>query len=80
MYVASVVSDYLQPYGLQPARLLCSWDSPGKNYRSGLPCLLQGVFPTQGWNPPLLCLLHWQASSLLLAPPGKPPYMHTYIE
>jgi len=21
----------LQPYGLQPARLLCPWDSPGKN-------------------------------------------------
>ena len=26
-----VVSDYLQPHGLQPARLLCPWDSPGKN-------------------------------------------------
>ena len=22
----------------------------------------------------LLCLLHWQAGSLLLAPPGKPSY------
>ena len=21
----------LRPYGLQPARLLCPWDSPGKN-------------------------------------------------
>ena len=27
---------------------------------------------TQGWNPCLLCLLHWQAGSLPLAPPGKP--------
>ena len=27
----SVVSDSLQPPGLQPARLLCPWDSPGKN-------------------------------------------------
>ena len=34
--------------------------------------LLQGTFPTQGSNPHLLCLLHWQAGSLPLAPPGKP--------
>ena len=40
---------------------------------SGLPFpLLQGIFPTHGWNPSLLCLLHWQEDSLLLAPPGKP--------
>ena len=34
--------------------------------------LLQGIFPTQGLNPHLLCLLHWQECSLPLAPPGKP--------
>ena len=34
--------------------------------------LLQGVFPTQVSNPLLLCLLHWQAGSLPLAPLGKP--------
>ena len=28
--VTSVVSDSLQPYGLQPARLLCPWDSAGR--------------------------------------------------
>ena len=27
----SVVSDSLQPHGLQPTRLLCPWNSPGKN-------------------------------------------------
>ena len=26
--------------------------------------LFQGIFLTQGWNLPLLCLLHWQASPL----------------
>ena len=47
-------------------------DSPGKN--TGVSChfLLQGIFPTEGLNPGLLHLLHWQADSLLLAPPGKP--------
>ena len=29
--VPSVMSNSLQPYGLYPARLLCPWDSPGKN-------------------------------------------------
>ena len=26
----------------------------------GYHALLQGIFPTQGSNPQLLCLLHWQ--------------------
>ena len=30
-----------------------------------------GVFPIQGSNAPLLRLLHWQAGSLPLAPPGS---------
>ena len=30
------------------------------------------IFPTQGLNLCLLCLLHWQAGSLPLAPPRKP--------
>ena len=47
----------LQPYGLQPARLLCLWDSPGKN--TGVVCcsLLQGIFLNQDLKC-LLCLLH----------------------
>ena len=40
---------------------------------TGVDChfLLQGIFPTEGSNPCLLYLLHWQAGSLPLAPPGK---------
>ena len=67
----SVLSDF-QPK-LQPTRLLCPWDSPGKNTGVNSHALLQGIFPTQGSNPCLLCLLHWQAGSLPLAPPGKFP-------
>ena len=66
------MSDSLQLYGLQPTRLLCPWDFLGKNTRVGCHFPLQGIFPTQGYNPRLLCLLHWQAGSLPLAPPGKP--------
>ena len=42
-----------------------------REYWSGLPCLLQGIFLTQGSNSSLLCLLRWQSGSLPLAPPGK---------
>ena len=50
----SVMSNSLQPHGLQPTRLLCPWNSLGKN--SGMCChlLLQGIFSTQGSNPGLL--------------------------
>ena len=40
----------LWPQGLKPARLLCPWDSPGKNTGVGCHCLFQGIFPTQGLN------------------------------
>ena len=49
----SVVSGALQPYGLQPARLLCPWDSLGNNTGMGCHALLQGIFLTQGLNPHL---------------------------
>ena len=48
--VASGMSNSLLSDGLQPARLLCPWDSPGKNNRVGSHLLLQGIFPTQGSN------------------------------
>ena len=47
-------------------------ESPGKNTGVGCHALLQGIFPTQGLNPSLSQLLHLQADSLPLAPPGKP--------
>ena len=64
----------LQPCGLQPARFLCLWDSPGKKTGVGCHALLQGIFLTQELNLCLLCLLHWQTVSLPLVPPGKPPH------
>ena len=68
----SVVSISLQPYKLQPARLLCPWNFPGKNTGVGCHFLLEGNFPTQGLNPCLLCLLNWQADSLSLHSLGIP--------
>ena len=38
----------LQPHELQPARLPCPWNFPGKNAGVGCHSLLQGIFPTQG--------------------------------
>ena len=78
-----VVSDSLWPYGSSPARLLCPWDSPGKNTGMGCCALLQGTFLTQKSNLYLLCLLHWQVSSLPLALPFAPGwwlYIHFCVK
>ena len=48
--VYSVVSESLRTYRLYPARLLCPWNSPGKNTGVGCHALLQGIFLSQGSN------------------------------
>ena len=58
--VASVASNSLPPCGLQPAKLLCPWDSPGKNTGAVCHVLLQGIFPTQGSDPSLPHLWHYR--------------------
>ena len=45
----SVMSDSLRPHGLYSP-----WNSPGQNTAVGCHFLLQGIFPTQRWNPGLL--------------------------
>ena len=45
------MSDSLQPYGLQLARLLCPWNSAGKFTGKGFHFLLQGDFPNPGIKP-----------------------------
>ena len=62
------------PVECSPARLLCPWDSPGKNTGVGCHALLQGVFPTQGSNPSALCLLYQHVASLPLEYLGSTGY------
>ena len=45
-----VASDSLQLQGLEPTRLLCPWDSPGKN-TGGLPFPPAGDLPDPGIEP-----------------------------
>ena len=69
MLSCSVMSDSLQPHGLQPARLLCPWGFSRKEYWSGLPFPSPGDLPNPGIKPRSPTL---QADSLLTEPPGKP--------
>ena len=64
----SVVSDSVTPW-LQPARLLCPWDSPGKNIGVGYHALLQKNLPSPGIKPKSPAL---QADSLPAELLGKP--------
>ena len=41
------MSEFLQSYGLQPAKFLCPWGSPGKNTGVNCHSFLQGIFLTQ---------------------------------
>ena len=56
-----------------PLSIGFSW----QEYCSGLPCSPPEDLPDPGMEPTSLCLLHWLAGSLPLAPPGKPvpPYI-----
>ena len=56
-----------------------SIDSPGKITGVGCRALLLDIFPTQGSNPCLLCLLcllHWQVGSLPLGHLGSPVFIY----
>ena len=64
-----VVSDSLQPHGLQPTRLLCLWGFSRQEHWSGLPCPPPGALPNLGIEPRSPTV---QADSLLFDPPGKP--------
>ena len=70
------MSDSLRPHGLYPTRLLCPWDSPGKNTGVGCHSLLQGTLPDPGIKRGSPAL---QVVSLLSEPPGKvqTPCCHT---
>ena len=65
----SGVSDSLRHHRLQPSRLLCPWDSPGKD--TGVGCLFpsQGICLDPGSEPRSRTL---QADSSPSEPPGKP--------
>ena len=52
IHVLSCVQLFATPQTVA-ARLLCPWDSPGKNTGVGCRALLQGIFPTQGLSPRL---------------------------
>ena len=51
------------------ARLLCHWNSPGKNTRLRNHSLLQGIFPTKESN---LGFPHCRQILILSGPPRKP--------
>ena len=75
----SVVSDSVRPHRWPPTRLLCLWDSPGKNTGVGCHCLLQCMKVksesevTQSWR---LLATPWTAA--YQAPPSMGPSRQEY--
>ena len=62
------IAIHVRPHGLQPTRLLCPRDFPGKNGGVGCYFLLQGTFSTNGSDPHL----QWQVDSSPLHHLGSP--------
>ena len=62
------MSGFLRPHGLEPTKLLCPWDFPGKNTGVGQHFLLQGSIPNPGIEPASPA---WQADSLPLSSQGR---------
>ena len=92
-YVHTYVLSYVRLFAT-PWTVACQaphpWEFPGKNTRVDCHFLLQGIFPTQGLNPCLLCLgrRFLAGSSFPLSHLGSPieiplnrhsPYSHTHI-
>ena len=72
----SIVSDSLQPHGLQPTRLLYPWVFSRQEYWSGLPCPPPGDLPNTGIKPRSPAL---KADSSPSESPGKPFHIGNYI-
>ena len=75
-----VAPDSVQPYGLQPARLLCPWGFLGKNTGVGCHTFLQGIFPTQGSNPYLLHLSALTSGSCTTSAMWEALYIFMYLQ
>ena len=65
----SPVQPFVTPWTVAHQAAL-SMGFPSKNTGVGCHAPLQGIFPTQGSNLHLLCLLHWQVLR------GKPMFPH----
>ena len=63
------MSNYLQPHGLYPARLLCPWGFSSQEYWSVLPCPSPGGLLSPGIEPRSFTL---KVDCLTSKPPGKP--------
>ena len=68
----SVVFNPSWLHGLEPAGLLCLWNSSVKNTGLGCHFLLPGIFPTQGLNPGLL---HCRQILYYLSHQGSPHHL-----
>ena len=65
VHAHSVVSTLCDPVDCSPPGSSVHGIFQARNTAVGCHFLLQGIFLTQGSYPGLLCLLHWQAGSLL---------------
>ena len=72
MFSCSAVPDYFVTPWIAACQAPLSMEFPRQEYWSGLPFPTPGDIPDPGIERTSLVSLHWQVTSLPLAPPGKP--------
>ena len=79
--VKIIIHGFVGPHGLQPTRVLCPWDSPGKNTGVGCHALLQEIFLTKGWNPglPHSRWILYRLSHILIHSLQSPPALNSLL-
>ena len=70
------MSDFLQPHELEPARLLCPWDFPGK-ILEWVAISFSRDLPDPGTEPGSPAL---QVDALLSKPPEKPTILFIVVK
>ena len=80
--VASVMSQSWWPCGLQPARLLCPWDFPGRNIRVGCHFLFQvSSWPRdQNGVSSVSCIGRQAGRFFATSATWEAHYLHYYLE
>ena len=71
LHVCSAMLDPPWPHELQPTRLLCPWDAPGKNTGVGCRFIPAGDLSDPGIEPETLVFSAPVGEFSTVAPPGK---------
>ena len=64
--ITNTITSSVMSNSLWPHRLYSPWNSPGQNTGVGSLSLFQRIFPTQGSNSGLYCIVYWEPTGCVI--------------